>query len=443
MNPKTYKNIIILSITILFITASPRVIAQDLNTEALDSLLQASVDQGFNGAALVIVYGDTPVYFNGAGAIEPDSRRPVGSGSKWIASGVLMQLIDQGLVSLDDRISNYYESFTGDKEEITVRQCWSHTAGFPTDSWILTSGIMNLQEAADSIGVRVDLIHTPGEVFHYGGISMHVGGAVCELVTETRWEVLFQEGLALDCEIENATWGPADLNPRIAAGLEISANDFARFLSMILNRGMFGDTQVLSPEAVDTMLINQMGNPEIGYTPNWGDYDSFEYGLGNWTGYEVEGEDTLEVENMSPGVWGCIPWINFERNYAAVFMTVDTLDASWPWFYQIRDVIHESYLEVEEREAFISLPFDPIIQATYPNPFNSTVNLDVYLYSPGMIKLEIIDINGRQVSTIHQGWMNPGNHLFDLNSANLTSGTYFARLGSGEFSTTRQIILLK
>ena len=56
------------------------------------------------------------------------------SASKWLSAAVLMSVVDEDKLSLDDKISQYLPYFTGEKANITLRQAFSHTAGFPPET---------------------------------------------------------------------------------------------------------------------------------------------------------------------------------------------------------------------------------------------------------------------------------------------------------------------
>jgi len=82
----------------------------------------------------------------------------------------------------------------------------------------------------------------------------------------------------------------------------------------------------------------------------------------------------------------------------------------------------------------------------YPNPFNPST---IIRYSIPQnekdvtVKLIIFDILGREVRTLVNQKQQPGNYKVEFNATNLSSGTYFYRLISGDFSKTMKFILLK
>jgi len=85
----------------------------------------------------------------------------------------------------------------------------------------------------------------------------------------------------------------------------------------------------------------------------------------------------------------------------------------------------------------------------YPNPFNPATNIQFELAELSLVKLSIIDLNGRLVSVLGNGKMNPGQYqsLWDGNDSygnQVSSGIYLAVLESnGMLIQTRKLVLLK
>ena len=85
----------------------------------------------------------------------------------------------------------------------------------------------------------------------------------------------------------------------------------------------------------------------------------------------------------------------------------------------------------------------------YPNPFNPIANIQFEVAEFSQVKLSIIDLNGRLVSVLGNGKMNPGQYqsLWDGNDSygnQVSSGIYLAVLESnGMLIQTRKLVLLK
>ncbi len=90
----------------------------------------------------------------------------------------------------------------------------------------------------------------------------------------------------------------------------------------------------------------------------------------------------------------------------------------------------------------ITTPFNFKIEA-YPNPFNSTVTLNVSLPTSGLISVSIYNILGQKIKAIFENYKSAGNYSLKYNADNLNSGVYFILLKQNQMITTQKIILLK
>ncbi|MCB0727697.1 MAG: T9SS type A sorting domain-containing protein [Ignavibacteriae bacterium] len=79
----------------------------------------------------------------------------------------------------------------------------------------------------------------------------------------------------------------------------------------------------------------------------------------------------------------------------------------------------------------------------YPNPFNPTTNLEFGISELGFVSLKVYDISGKEVATLLNEVKPAGNYVVNFNGANLSSGIYFYTVKSGDFISTKRMILLK
>jgi hypothetical protein len=68
------------------------------------------------------------------------------------------------------------------------------------------------------------------------------------------------------------------------------------------------------------------------------------------------------------------------------------------------------------------------IMIAYPNPFNTALSFKYKLVAAGNVQIDVMDINGRVVSSIPEGRVQAGDHIVQMNGAGLAPGNYFARL---------------
>jgi len=79
----------------------------------------------------------------------------------------------------------------------------------------------------------------------------------------------------------------------------------------------------------------------------------------------------------------------------------------------------------------------------YPNPFNPVTKISFNVPKQAFVSLKVFDALGREVSTLVDAVKEPGSYSVDFNGAELTSGVYFYRLQSAEFTDIKRMTLIK
>jgi predicted acyl esterase len=105
-----------------------------------------------------------------------------------------------------------------------------------------------------------------------------------------------------------------------------------------------------------------------------------------------------------------------------------------------------------------NIPENYALHQNFPNPFNPVTkikfdipnNTVIARSSPGQttwqsvsVSLKVFDIQGKEIITLVNDTLQPGNYEVTFNGNNLPSGTYFYQLRAGEFSETKKMILTK
>jgi Arylsulfotransferase (ASST)/Cep192 domain 4/Secretion system C-terminal sorting domain len=88
-------------------------------------------------------------------------------------------------------------------------------------------------------------------------------------------------------------------------------------------------------------------------------------------------------------------------------------------------------------------PKDFTLSQNYPNPFNPVSKIKYSVSHSSLVKLQVFDILGKEVSTLVNEEQSPGSYEVEINGTNLASGIYFYRLIAGSFSATKKMLLLK
>ncbi len=79
----------------------------------------------------------------------------------------------------------------------------------------------------------------------------------------------------------------------------------------------------------------------------------------------------------------------------------------------------------------------------YPNPFNPTTNIHFAIPRSSFVKLIVYDMLGREVETLVNENLSAGTYNADWNAANYSSGVYFYKLETENFTETKKMLLIK
>jgi CubicO group peptidase (beta-lactamase class C family) len=288
----------------------------------LDRAIQYLVDNHDLGGAAVTVrrVGET-LHESTYGDYRMDTQILAGSASKWVSAAVLMTQVELGKLDLDQPLAHWIPSFASrpDKDTITLRQALAHKSGLMARHPVINDYRMTMGDAVDHIA-SLTMQEPPGLGFRYGALSYHAAAHATERATARRWQDLFQEELAVPLQFSNTRYGRYGVsdNPGVAGNLVTTTTDFASFLEMILARGDYRGTRVLSEASIDEMERGQTGGgPRWGHVPPRHFQTSHDlYGLGVWRDV-VTAEGDLLVSS-APGKFGFTPWIDRRQEILGV-----------------------------------------------------------------------------------------------------------------------------
>jgi hypothetical protein len=83
------------------------------------------------------------------------------------------------------------------------------------------------------------------------------------------------------------------------------------------------------------------------------------------------------------------------------------------------------------------------LSQNYPNPFNPVTKINFAIPKTGFVTLKIYDILGREMRTLVNESVKAGNYSVEFNATTLSSGVYFYRLISDNFTDTKKMMLIK
>ena len=289
------------------------------NYAELDKAFQEK--QNLLGKDLVVMLwkkDDTIVYKKEMGTFNSKTVAPIASASKWLTAALVMQLVDEGKLSLDDNVSRYLPEFEKyGKNYITLRHCLSHLTGIDDEGRLIKKLIQrkkfaSLEEEVNSFAAR-DIRTNPGTDFWYGNVGLNIAARVVEVVSKKKFDLLIRQKLFVPLTMRKTTFSTLDGSPvNPSGGARSTADDYLKFLVMLLNKGNYAGKQILSEESVNELSKIQTTQAQIKYAPK--SAMGFNYALGSWV---LESQDSQQATALaSPGLFGTWPMIDYCRGYA-------------------------------------------------------------------------------------------------------------------------------
>jgi methyl acetate hydrolase len=354
---------------------------------AIDASLRGAVERKEIPGVVALVTDKKGVLYESAfGVADVGTGRPlktdalfrIASMTKPVTSVALMQLVEQGKIALDDPAEKYLpelknpmvvESFdakTGDyklrpaSKPATVRNFLTHTSGL---AYPFTSAIWRdfKPRAGETYAFGGPMLFDPGERWHYS-TSVDVVGRLVEVVSGQKLEDYFHDHIFVPLKMNDTSYNVAEAKgPRLVAqqqrdgakmdgpvvlqipplvgltianpigggGLASTADDYGRFMRMILNGGELDGARVLKAETVKLMEQNQIGAVTVpalkSALPRSADFTFIADGRDKWgLGFLITVDQLPGMRSPGSLSWGGINntyfWIDPARGIAGAIM---------------------------------------------------------------------------------------------------------------------------
>ena len=293
----------------------------------LDATLQEKQNMiGKDYVVLVWKKDDTLQYKKEVGEYKSKTQAPIASCSKWLTAALVMQFVDEGKISLDDPVVNYLPVFDKYmKKFVTIRHCLAHMTGIEDDDRFLKKILQrkkfaSLDEEVSAFAAR-EIRANAGTDFWYGNIGLNIAARVVEVVSKRKFDAVIKQKLFTPLQMRQTTFTELDgglYNP--SGGARSTAEDYMKFLVMLMNKGKYNGKQVLSEESVEELMKIQTANVPKRYSPKAA--EGFNYALGSWV---VEEKDGTATSLASPGLFGTWPMVDFCRGYAYILFVKNFL----------------------------------------------------------------------------------------------------------------------
>ena len=286
------------------------------------------------GLAVAVVKDNELIYTNSFGFKDKDAEIPlvdddlfrIASISKSFSAVAIMQLIEQGKLSLDDDVSDLI-GFTvrnpkfPDKT-ITLEMLLTHTSSLTDSQGYFNLDTINPEKNEDWADSYAD--YAPAEQYEYCNLGYNTIGAIIEKVSGVRFDHYIKKNILDPMELYggyvpssldttrfaqiysynqdedtyNKSQAYRDVDSRLkdytigysapilspTGGMKISAPDLAKYMMMHINDGFLDDVQVMTPKSAKAMR-----NPVARIDGK----DHYGYALRSYNGTMIPGVDLI------------------------------------------------------------------------------------------------------------------------------------------------------
>ncbi|OIQ30341.1 MAG: hypothetical protein BM564_02935 [Bacteroidetes bacterium MedPE-SWsnd-G2] len=183
---------------------------QKINSKTLfskiDTYLTAGIENGFSGAITVLKDGDIIInkgygFANKTTSTLNNSNTvfDIGSNTKQFTATAILKLDELEKLKITDSLSTYFIGLPIDKQNITIHQLLTHTAGFSESIGSDYSSFGQLSEISEEDFFNnlfaSKLLSKPGESYSYSNVGYSILGRIIELTSEQSYEAFLNEYL--------------------------------------------------------------------------------------------------------------------------------------------------------------------------------------------------------------------------------------------------------
>jgi hypothetical protein len=137
------------------------------------------------------------------------------------------------------------------------------------------------------------------------------------------------------------------------------------------------------------------------------------------------------------------------QNALAVLTNLDNMFSLSPEDVEAHIILGDTayyHLELAKKPAFQTAAQIPTVYKlfdNYPNPFNPSTIIEYQIPVNGMVTIKVFDVLGREIRTLVNDYKTAGNYSISFDASRLASGIYFYQLRSGNYISTKKMLLIK
>jgi D-alanyl-D-alanine carboxypeptidase len=306
-----------------------------------DAYLKSAYPADGPGAAVIVVDDGKVVYEGGQGLADIKSKRKIdprtvfrlGSLTKQFTASVILQLEQEGKLSLSDPLSKFLPDYPGPGAGATIAQLLNHTAGIKNyteiRNWMLSGHRAEPVTTAQLIDVfkNEPVDFAPGTRWHYSNSGYVLLGAIIEKITGKPWYDAVERRIAKPLGLKTIRYGVEEHSiPQMASGYSHEAGEVvpARPLHMSNPNAagaLVGSVEDFArwAEALHKGKVLGAANYARMITPTkLADGSSVPYGFAQGLG-KLRGRDAISHGGETSGFDDAVTYIPSDDLFVAVF----------------------------------------------------------------------------------------------------------------------------
>ncbi|MFO7526771.1 MAG: T9SS type A sorting domain-containing protein [Ignavibacteriaceae bacterium] len=112
--------------------------------------------------------------------------------------------------------------------------------------------------------------------------------------------------------------------------------------------------------------------------------------------------------------------------------------------YRLKQVDFDgTFAYSQQVEVEVSIPLEYALEQNYPNPFNPSTIISYSIPEAGFVNLKLYDVLGNEIKSLVNAQQEAGQYEFVFDASGLASGVYYYKIQSGEFTSTKKLMLMK
>jgi len=222
-----------------------------------------------DGVSLLILKDGQVVHESYANGGAADKAYELASGTKSFVGVIAAAAVQDGLLSLDERVADTLTEWRGEptKGTMTVRELLHLVGGIEARSG---RGRHRVVDYAATLEVPVT--GKPGETFDYGPNSFQVFGLLMSRKLKAAGSsedplAYLERRIFTPIGLRYGSWKRTDAgDPHLPSGAALTAREWAKFGAFILNGGVHEGKRLVDKEAFEAIFHGTPANPAYGLT---------------------------------------------------------------------------------------------------------------------------------------------------------------------------------